>query len=81
MRRPAAWPATSSAYLAGDPVEAGPPSGWYRLRKFARRNRVVADDDGPGGDIALVAGHGGEHLAGGPGGAGRAEDRGGPQGG
>ncbi len=28
-------------YLAGDPVEAGPPSGWYRLRKFARRNRVV----------------------------------------
>ncbi len=28
-------------YLAGEPVEAGPPSGWYRLRKFARRNRVV----------------------------------------
>ena len=28
-------------YLAGDPVEAGPPSGWYRLRKFVRRNRVV----------------------------------------
>jgi len=28
-------------YLAGDPVEAGPPSGWYRLSKFARRNRVV----------------------------------------
>jgi len=28
-------------YLAGDPVEAGPPSGWYRLRKFARRNRLV----------------------------------------
>ena len=28
-------------YMAGDPVEAGPPSGWYRLRKFARRNRVV----------------------------------------
>ena len=28
-------------YLAGDPVEAGPPSGWYRIRKFARRNRVV----------------------------------------
>ena len=28
-------------YIAGDPVEAGPPSGWYRLRKFARRNRMV----------------------------------------
>ena len=28
-------------YLAGEPVEAGPPSAWYRLRKFARRNRVV----------------------------------------
>ncbi|MFI5456838.1 MAG: protein kinase [Isosphaerales bacterium] len=28
-------------YLAGDPVEAGPPSGWYRLRKFTRRNRLV----------------------------------------
>ena len=28
-------------YLAGDAVEAGPPSGWYRVRKFARRNRVV----------------------------------------
>jgi serine/threonine protein kinase/tetratricopeptide (TPR) repeat protein len=38
-------------YLAGDPVEAGPPSAWYRLRKAARRNRaatVVA--------AALVAG-------------------------
>ena len=28
-------------YMAGDPVEAGPPSGWYRLRKFAQRNHVV----------------------------------------
>jgi eukaryotic-like serine/threonine-protein kinase len=28
-------------YMAGDPVEAGQPSGWYRLRKFARRNRVI----------------------------------------
>jgi eukaryotic-like serine/threonine-protein kinase len=28
-------------YLAGDALEAGPPSGWYRLHKFARRNRVV----------------------------------------
>ncbi|MBX9623102.1 MAG: serine/threonine-protein kinase, partial [Gemmataceae bacterium] len=26
-------------FLADEPVEAGPPSGWYRVRKFARRNR------------------------------------------
>jgi serine/threonine protein kinase/Tfp pilus assembly protein PilF len=26
-------------YLADDPVLAGPPSAWYRFRKFARRNR------------------------------------------
>ena len=26
-------------YLAGDPVEAGPPSATYRLRKFARKYR------------------------------------------
>lgn len=28
-------------YLAQEPVEAGPPSAWYRLRKLARRNRVA----------------------------------------
>jgi eukaryotic-like serine/threonine-protein kinase len=28
-------------YLAGDVVEAGPPSGWYRVRKYVRRNRLV----------------------------------------
>jgi tetratricopeptide (TPR) repeat protein len=26
-------------YLADEPVLAGPPSAWYRLRKFARRNK------------------------------------------
>jgi hypothetical protein len=26
-------------YLADEPVVAGPPSSWYRFRKFARRNR------------------------------------------
>jgi tetratricopeptide (TPR) repeat protein/serine/threonine protein kinase len=26
-------------YLHDEPVVAGPPSGWYRVRKFARRNR------------------------------------------
>jgi serine/threonine protein kinase/tetratricopeptide (TPR) repeat protein len=28
-------------YLNHEPVEAGPPSAWYRLRKYARRNRVM----------------------------------------
>jgi serine/threonine protein kinase len=27
-------------YLAGEPVQAHPPSTWYRLGKFVRRNRV-----------------------------------------
>jgi serine/threonine protein kinase/tetratricopeptide (TPR) repeat protein len=26
-------------YLADEPVQAGPPSRWYRLRKFMRRNK------------------------------------------
>jgi serine/threonine-protein kinase len=26
-------------YLEGEPVQACPPSGWYRFRKFARRNK------------------------------------------
>jgi eukaryotic-like serine/threonine-protein kinase len=26
-------------YLDDEPVQAGPPSGWYRFRKFARRNK------------------------------------------
>ena len=28
-------------HLSHEPVEAGPPSAWYRLRKFGRRNRVA----------------------------------------
>ena len=28
-------------YLADQPVEACPPSVWYRLAKFTRRNRAV----------------------------------------
>ncbi len=28
-------------YLASEPIEAGPPSAIYRLRKFARRNRAA----------------------------------------
>jgi WD40 repeat protein/serine/threonine protein kinase len=28
-------------YLADEPVQACPPSAWYRFRKFARRNKVT----------------------------------------
>jgi tetratricopeptide (TPR) repeat protein len=28
-------------YLADEPVQACPPSGWYRFRKFARRNKAM----------------------------------------
>jgi WD40 repeat protein len=28
-------------YLADEPVQACPPSAWYRFRKFARRNKVA----------------------------------------
>jgi WD40 repeat protein/serine/threonine protein kinase len=35
----AAFAADVERYLTDEPVEAGPPSAWYRFRKFARRNR------------------------------------------
>jgi serine/threonine protein kinase len=28
-------------YLADEPVQAGPPSSWYKFRKFARRNKAA----------------------------------------
>ena len=31
-------------YLDDEPVQACPPSAWYRLRKFARRNKAGAGD-------------------------------------
>jgi serine/threonine protein kinase/tetratricopeptide (TPR) repeat protein len=42
-------------YLADEPVQAGPPSAGYRLRKFARRNRVALTTVVVVG-LALVAG-------------------------
>ena len=36
-----AFAADVERYLADEPVEACPPSAWYRLRKFARRNRPL----------------------------------------
>jgi len=35
-----AFAADVQRYLQDEPVAAGPPSMWYRYRKFARRNRV-----------------------------------------
>src|SRR5437763_5334767 len=33
-------------YLADEPVQACPPSAWYRLRKFSRRNRTALATSG-----------------------------------
>jgi serine/threonine protein kinase/tetratricopeptide (TPR) repeat protein len=35
-----AFAADVQRHLAHEPVEAGPPSAWYRFTKYARRNRV-----------------------------------------
>jgi tetratricopeptide (TPR) repeat protein len=42
----AALAADVRRHLEGDPVEAGPPSAWYRLRKSARRHRVAMTTTG-----------------------------------
>jgi serine/threonine protein kinase len=44
-------------HLANEPIVARPPSPWYRLRKFARRNRVLFGA-GVAVTLALVAGLG-----------------------
>jgi hypothetical protein len=36
---PSAFAADVQRYLNDEPVQACPPSAWYRFRKFARRNR------------------------------------------
>jgi eukaryotic-like serine/threonine-protein kinase len=36
-----AFAADVERYLHDEPVQACPPSAWYRFRKFARRNKVV----------------------------------------
>ncbi len=50
-----AFAADVERYLADEPVEAGPPSAWYRLRKAARRNRAALVSAGLVA-AALVAG-------------------------
>ena len=37
----AGFAADVERYLSDEPVQAGPPSAWYRGRKFARRNRAA----------------------------------------
>ena len=60
-------------YLADEPVEACPPSPWYRFTKYTRRNRAVL------ATAAVVVarpdrGHDDQHLAGDPGDGGREAD-------
>src|SRR5262249_45057634 len=44
-------------YLHDEPVQACPPSAWYRLRKFVRRNRRAPPAAAPpGGEVAAPAG-------------------------
>ncbi len=38
-------------FLSDEPIAARPPSTWYQVRKFARRNRALVG----GGSLALVA--------------------------
>src|SRR5262249_3053966 len=42
-------------YLADEPVQACPPSAWYRFRKFARRNRCAVATGSAVGLAVLVA--------------------------
>ena len=50
-------------YLDGDPVEAGPPSASYRLRKFARKHRAALVTAGAFAAVLLVAATVGTYLA------------------
>ena len=42
-------------YLKDEPVQACPPSAWYRFRKFTRRHKTVAGNDGADPVIHRVA--------------------------
>jgi eukaryotic-like serine/threonine-protein kinase len=42
-------------YLAGDPVEAGPPSATYKLRKLARKHRAALVTAGAFAGLLLLA--------------------------
>ncbi len=55
MRRPATFAADVQRYLVDEPVQACPPSAWYRFSKIARRNRAALITAGLVG-LALTAG-------------------------
>jgi len=50
-----AFAADLQRHLADEPVEACPPSSWYRLGKFARRNRRALATVGLLGAVLLAA--------------------------
>ncbi len=53
-----AFAADAQRYLADEPVQACPPSAWYRFRKFARRNKValtIAASAALAGVLALLS--------------------------
>ena len=65
-----AFAADVRRFLAEEPIEARPPSTWYRFRKLARRNKVALTTAALVA-AALLLGTGSQHLAGRAGDAGR----------
>jgi serine/threonine protein kinase/tetratricopeptide (TPR) repeat protein len=59
-----AFAADVQRYLHDEPVQACPPSTWYRLRKFARRKRAALATAAVLAVAALLAGGGGMWLLG-----------------
>jgi tetratricopeptide (TPR) repeat protein/serine/threonine protein kinase len=58
-----AFAADVQRYLKDEPVEACPPSAWYRFRKFARRNKPVMVIAAAVLVLALLGGAGAWELA------------------
>ena len=48
-------------YLSDRPVEACPPSAWYRVEKYARQNRTALAVGARGKGLGTGCGHGGKH--------------------
>ena len=57
-----AWPKTSSIIWPHEPVQAGPPGSWYRIRRYARRYRMPLCDC-----RGICRDAGGDHRSGGSG--------------
>jgi serine/threonine protein kinase len=50
-------------HVNGEPVEAGPPSAWYKLRKLVRKRRALVATVGAFGAMLLIAATAGTYLA------------------